>query len=56
MLQMIRQVFKDPEDKTELALLFANQVSILDFACYIVYRTNQILIWIWQCVMVVTPL
>ena len=27
MLQLIRQVFKDPEDKTELALLFANQVS-----------------------------
>ncbi len=28
MLQLIRQVFKDPEDKTQLSLLFANQVSV----------------------------
>lgn len=27
MLQVIRQVFKDPDDKTELALLFANQTE-----------------------------
>lgn len=26
MLQLIRQVLKDKDDKTELALLFANQV------------------------------
>lgn len=27
MLQLVRQVFKDPEDRTELWLLFANQVG-----------------------------
>jgi hypothetical protein len=27
MLQLIRQVFKDPEDKTDLSLIFANQVG-----------------------------
>jgi hypothetical protein len=26
MLQLVREVFKDPEDKTQLQLLFANQV------------------------------
>ena len=28
MLQLVRQVFKDPEDKTDLALIFANQVNM----------------------------
>ena len=28
MLQLIRQIFKDPEDKTDIALLFANQVGL----------------------------
>ena len=27
MLQLVRQVLKNPEDKTELYLLFANQVT-----------------------------
>jgi len=27
MLQLVRQVFKDPEDKTELSLIFANQTE-----------------------------
>ncbi len=27
MLQLVRQVFKDPEDKTDLFLIFANQVG-----------------------------
>lgn len=27
MLQLVREVFKDPEDKTNLFLLFANQVG-----------------------------
>lgn len=27
MLQLVREVFKDPEDKTQLHLLFANQVA-----------------------------
>ena len=29
MLQLVRQVFKDPEDKTDLWLLFANQVKYM---------------------------
>ena len=29
MLQLIRQIFKDPEDKTDISLLFANQVGLL---------------------------
>ena len=28
MLQLIRQIFKDPEDKTDISLLFANQVRL----------------------------
>ena len=27
MLQLIREVFKHPEDKTELSIIFANQVQ-----------------------------
>ena len=29
MLQLIRQVFKDPDDKTDLWMIFANQVKTL---------------------------
>lgn len=29
MLQLVRQVLKDKSDKTELSLLFANQVGLI---------------------------
>ena len=32
MLQLVRQVFKDPEDKTNLWMIFANQVKQM-FVC-----------------------
>ena len=35
MLQLIKEVFKHPEDKTELSLIFANQVGIIVHSCLI---------------------
>ena len=64
MLQLVRQVFKDPEDDTDLFLIFANQVSIIISAVtsiisnvanvFIWHKWNivnqaNILLWLWCC-------